>query len=1272
VKVLRYVLVSLAALLGIAGLLAWWILGDDDWLRDTLERQVSAATGRQFEIMDGFAVDWSATPVVHAAGIRLANPTWAARPDLAQIDSLDVTFSLFSLLSGRPRVDLVRIAGVTVWLERNSAGEATWALGSPGAAPPAKPAAGLSFSLGSLEISKATVTMTEAGHDKPMELQLDEVQLSEGPDQGLDASLQGRMGELPLGASGHIAPLSGLLSQGAWQHEIRLELGKTLLTSRGRMTRGLELAGANLEMQFSGPEIARVLATLSVPPIATGPFELNLGVNTDAALTNVDLKGDLGDLQLAAQVQLETAGGLLLRSVKGSADGPNLAAVAELFGVPCRVAGPFELQADLSREQATTEVHKLTLASEGNRLDLAGRVGEWPALAGSELELTFSGPNLGLWLPPRQAEYPVTPFDLTGNLAQTVVGTTRLQVRLKMPDSTVELKGDLGKLPGMVGADVTLTATGPGDGSLVKLLQLPSLTGGTEKVQTQLQRDASFIHFRQFQVDFAGNHLDLTGRLGNWPELHDTQLAVNGRGGDFGAVAALAGLEGLPRTPYSFSTRLASAKAGLKVSDTEFSVAGMHAKLEGLVTDQANRRGSRLQLDLTGDDLAKLSTLPGLRGAPSAPFSLAGAVSVGKEGLRVEGGTAGIGASRFEASGIVGLGPGMPGTDLSLRFTSPDLSDLGALLGGLAAPAARVRLDGRLLKEGDGWSYDIASGEVDQSKITSTGQFGLRYGRFQLDSRFQAGGPDLAAVGKLAGLGKLPALPFETSGTIGVHDGWITASDLQARLDRNELQLSGKVNLADHFAGSELRFHASGPDLGSLLPPGRLDQALPFELGGRLAREDGATVFDRIEAKAGKFVAQVNGRVGKLQNLSATDLNLDISAPTAQNLGRLLGLRLPDQALQIKGRFTGEPRIFLARGLEIRMGESEARADLQVNLADKPRLSGNLNAPLLDLTWLAPPEPVKGKDKKPAKRPKPADGRLIPDKPLPRLPLDPLDTDLHVHVDRLRLKRAELQQIDARLLAQDGVLTVDPFESHPASGGQIQGSFTADYREPVTSYGLSLHGQDLLLGENLGLDVPGAVPPDKQQKAELTAKLNTSGLTVREAAANLDGRLLIDVGPGLASNRGLNVVFGDFIGELLNLLNPFAKSQEFIAHDCEVIAARAESGVIKLDPVVSVSDKIAIVANGVVDLNNEKLDVTFNTSPRKGIGLSAGMVINPFVKLSGTLASPSIGLDPEGVVVQGGLAVATAGISLLAKSFLDRVQASPQLCTEALKKAGQP
>jgi len=122
-------------------------------------------------------------------------------------------------------------------------------------------------------------------------------------------------------------------------------------------------------------------------------------------------------------------------------------------------------------------------------------------------------------------------------------------------------------------------------------------------------------------------------------------------------------------------------------------------------------------------------------------------------------------------------------------------------------------------------------------------------------------------------------------------------------------------------------------------------------------------------------------------------------------------------------------------------------------------------------------------------------------------------------------------------------------------------------------------------------------------------------------------------------------------------------------NECSVIVANIESGLITLDPVVVQTDKLTIVTQGTVDLNTEKLNIEFNTKLRKGVGISISMVVNPFINLTGTLSSPSIGLDPAAVAVKGTVAVATLGLSLLAKSLTDRYFSSKDPCGDALKKA---
>jgi hypothetical protein len=101
--------------------------------------------------------------------------------------------------------------------------------------------------------------------------------------------------------------------------------------------------------------------------------------------------------------------------------------------------------------------------------------------------------------------------------------------------------------------------------------------------------------------------------------------------------------------------------------------------------------------------------------------------------------------------------------------------------------------------------------------------------------------------------------------------------------------------------------------------------------------------------------------------------------------------------------------------------------------------------------------------------------------------------------------------------------------------------------------------------------------------------------------------------------------------------------------------------------VVFHTEGITIFSSGTVDLQTEKINLSFNTKPRKGLGITAGTVINTLIKVGGTLKKPSIELDPAGAIVGGTAAVATAGLSIVAKSFADRFLSSKDPCGDARK-----
>ena len=78
------------------------------------------------------------------------------------------------------------------------------------------------------------------------------------------------------------------------------------------------------------------------------------------------------------------------------------------------------------------------------------------------------------------------------------------------------------------------------------------------------------------------------------------------------------------------------------------------------------------------------------------------------------------------------------------------------------------------------------------------------------------------------------------------------------------------------------------------------------------------------------------------------------------------------------------------------------------------------------------------------------------------------------------------------------------------------------------------------------------------------------------------------------------------------------------------------------------------------------MNIEFNTKPRKGVGVGPDMFATPFVKLTGTLASPGVGLDKKGAL----LAAGTGGLSVLAQAAADRAAGEQDNCAKVLAEVG--
>ena len=69
------------------------------------------------------------------------------------------------------------------------------------------------------------------------------------------------------------------------------------------------------------------------------------------------------------------------------------------------------------------------------------------------------------------------------------------------------------------------------------------------------------------------------------------------------------------------------------------------------------------------------------------------------------------------------------------------------------------------------------------------------------------------------------------------------------------------------------------------------------------------------------------------------------------------------------------------------------------------------------------------------------------------------------------------------------------------------------------------------------------------------------------------------------------------------------------------------------------------------------------------MSISAGELVNPYVQVVGTLAAPRLAVDEKGILISGGAAIATGGLTVLARGVWDRIRGSGDPCKQTTDRA---
>jgi len=1238
--------------------------------KDTVAQIASDAIGRELRINGEFQPEIGFTTRVVATDITLGNAEWSDDPQMVSVDRLAGEIDLLSVLFGPITIHDVEITGAHVLFEVGSEGRFNWALGG------GKPGEGSGGEV-ELIIRHAAVNdlqLVYAPLDRhTLRAALAHFEFTEDGTGMLDLDLEGSLEEQPIEISGKIGTFIGLINAGAVEHDLRGRFADAEFSLRGGIGDLGSLTGVEGVASASGPELGQITASLGFDSDLNGPFSVEGSAKPSASGSDIDLEASAGGLvaHITGVVDSLTKPKLLDATV--TASGPSIRVVGALTGVADLPDEEFSVSGGVRWEGFPITFKQVEITVGANTLSAEGVLGAPPQMMGTDFRIRGKGPNASSLGALAGIDLPREGFSVKGRVVRVEGGLAVETTELRVGRTVIRVDGTVGDSPSYAGTTLGIHAEGP-NLALFDRLVGAHLPAQAFVIEGRLAKGEEALKLDGVSARVGSTKLRADGTLKMVKGLVGATLWVDAEGSDATDLRALAGLGDLPGEAWTARGGVTILDSGLRLDGVSATVGSLEAHGDGLLSTTKGFVGTDLQLRGGDPDLSHGISIFGVKGFPRVAANVEGRLRVEAGGYRLDSATGTAGDIDIAADGLIGRSD-LDGTVGHVSVHGPRLSSLGPYFRLDGLPPAPFSVVGDLqIDEGTCRLEDLFA-EIDRNRVTFNGTVMPVKGLLGTDVQIEVTAPDLGRAGRLtAGFTKLPDLPAEPL-TLAVHlridEAGYEIDGLHATLDRAVATVDGRFGPASDLVGTNLTVTADGPSasLFSAFSGVTVPEA-PFKVSGRLERTEDLLIFDRVAVRLGRHSVDLHGSLGEEPHLIGTDLDLHASGPGTGLIAQLTGYdKLPDKPFAIGGVFHGTSEKFTAENLEITLGESDLRGSLDVDIRGKPQVTAKFASNHLELGELAPRPPSRD-DQTPAPQTATRSskaGLVFSEKPIDFGWLRRADGDVDITIDSLQLpvERFHDFELEARLV--DGRLDINRIAMDGSREGNGSGSLVL---EPV---GDSYRAELELDLNAIRFDVPGEGATDAASSppVDFEVKMQAQGASPHEFASSSNGSIQIVVGKGVMDSRVVDMITADILLTLLNAFNPFAKEDVATELQCAVVQVKFENGLARFEPMAMQSDKMTMLGKGRIDFGTEKLDLDWVTKPRKGIGISASMITNPYIKLGGTLAKPAIELKPMEAMASTGVAVATMGISLVAKGMLDRVTAEKKVCEQALEEIGR-
>lgn len=956
-------------------------------------------------------------------------------------------------------------------------------------------------------------------------------------------------------------------------------------------------------------------------------------------------------------------------------EGPEIDKVTAMIGFEDLGSGGFSLRARgaLVNGQYEASIH----GDIGDlSLNVTAQAPGVHTVEAFDLELAVNGPSLGAVTQSFGIKgWPDKPFSLEGKVKR--VGTTLDVSNTSLSVAATRLKLDalLSSFPDLEASRIKLLLFGDDIVQFRELIGIRGVATGPFELRGNLDITPDGLELVRVSLETTLGKASLSGTLGEAPSYTGTRLNVHLDGHNAHSLVSAFGIDALPEKPFNLNTNVEIVEEGLQIErGVLVTIDDDRLELGGLIALVPGGNGSDIELEISGQDLAEVlhRRIDGLV-VPARPYSFSGRVRLLEESIELNEVKAEFEGINLSADGVVRTDSQFAGTGFNFQINGENLSSLGdyADVGDsmdVFVPGQAYKAQGRFAIEDNGWRLENISGQVGQTDFTVNGLINPLSGWTGSNMHFSIQGRDLHKLIADKDMSELPHGPFDAEGQFTIAEKRLKINDFNFQTTKSR----GSIDVELGWPVSEttdVSFDVMlrSDDIRQFLPKNRKfePEQTAFDITAKGQKLGNLISVQQFEATLGNLVVTLAGKLIEDSKEESADLAFRATSNDLSTLGRLNGEPLPAMALDLSADIRGDARQFEVQNLSAVLGESRVTGNVDV-LLEKPRPTVNLTLES-DLVDLRPF--IGDEEADTVTQDTNSSDRVIPATPLPLDALAVMDGRLDLKVNKIRHKKDSMKSFMLDAVLNNGDLQVTEFTME-GPRGKLWGNLSIIPTSPEKAdIKFDLYADQLILN----LSGQSEDKLDNAPAFDLNLNVRGAGGDLRELAGSLNGSLQMGSEGGTLEGVNLSLLDTFILDEIFNLIMPKNDHGENLDLTCAALILKAEDGKMKTDPALAfTTEKISLIAKGSVNLKTEAIKMNFNATPNQALKISASELFNPYILVGGTLGKPAVGLDPGKVIVHGGAAIGTAGISILAKGLLDRIGNITPICEEMLEEIQQP